>query len=252
MTSERGASRLGRAGRFAFLAAAAIGLLVCVAVVSFFVAFKAERRSTEVEVPDLAGLSLDEARRVARAAGVVVEVVAERHDPTLSSGRVLGQVPPSGAAVREGRKVKIVLSLGGEVLTVPDLVGRPARAVTIELSREGFGLGEEARCWSRGMASGLVLAQVPPAGSPSLPGSRIHRLVSQGPPPARWVMPDLVGMPLPSVERWATTSGFRLAPVRRVSDPDESPGTIVGQLPRAGHPVLSRSTIELTVAQAVR
>ena len=66
------------------------------------------------------------------------------------------------------------------------------------------------------------------------------------------VMPDLVGLPAIRVERWAESSGFRLAPRRRVAAPGAEEGTVVGQLPRAGHPVSSRGVIEISVATGER
>ena len=227
---------------------AVLAALAGVAIAAFLFAFQAERRSTEVRVPELIGLTRDEAERRAAEAGLVVEVVEERHDPTQSSGRVLAQEPEGGSSVRRGRSVDLVMSLGGEVLTVPDLVGRVERTVTAELSRAGFALGHLSRVYARGAPAGTILAQVPAAGSPAVAGVRVHRLVSAGPPPARWVMPDLTGLPRAQVETWLAASGFRLAPVRRV--PSELPaGTVVGQSPLAGHPVLSRGVVEISVSQ---
>lgn len=227
------------------VAVAAIG--GAVALAAFWMSFKAQRRASEVHVPELRGLSQSEAEARAGRAGVVIDVVEERHDPGTSRGQVLGQEPAAGSAVRRGRKVRVVLSLGGEVLRVPDLVGAGARSVAVRLEQEGFALGDEARAWSRTVPAGTVLAQSPAAGSPGVPGTRVHRLVSGGPPATRWVMPDLTGLDRTRAESWIAASGFRLAPVRRIAGPG-APGTVVGQLPLAGHPVNSRAVVQLTVA----
>jgi beta-lactam-binding protein with PASTA domain len=62
-------------------------------------------------------------------------------------------------------------------------------------------------------------------------------------------MPDLTGRPRRDVERWLTSCGFRLAPVREVSSLDRSPGTVVGQIPLAGSPVRAREVVELSIAR---
>jgi beta-lactam-binding protein with PASTA domain len=214
---------------------------------AFWWSFQLERRGNEVRVPELRGADTSEADARARRVGLEIELVEERHDPGTSRGQVLAQEPPAGASVRRGRKVRVVVSLGGEVLTVPNLVGSGARSVALRLEQEGFALGDEARVWSRSVAAGTVLAQSPPAGSPGVPGARVHRLVSSGPPPTRWVMPDLTGLARERAESWIASSGFRLAPVRRVPA-GQPPGTVVGQLPLAGHPVASRGVVQLTVA----
>ena len=238
--------KLPRLLRATVVVAALAAVAGAVALATFWLSFNAQRRASEVQVPELRGFSQSEAEVRAGRAGLVMEVVEERHDPATSRGQVLGQEPAPGSAVRRGRKVRVVLSLGGEVLKVPDLVGDGARTVAVRLEQEGFALGDEARAWSRSMPAGTVLAQVPSPGSPGVPGTRVHRLVSAGPPPARWVMPDLTGLARERAEAWIASSGFRLAPIVYVSG--STPGTVVGQLPLPGHPVTSRGVVQLTVA----
>jgi serine/threonine-protein kinase len=224
-------------------------LFVVVFTILFFLALKMEMRSTEAVVPDLVGMTREDAERAAAPLGLRVEVADQRNDPTLSSGRVLAQEPPGGSEVRRGRRVKVVLSLGGKVLEVPDLVGRQSRTVDIALRQEGFLPGDEVEVFDRIVPRGTVIAQVPPPGSPSVTGERVHRLVSLGPPDEVWVMPDLTDRPQGYVKRWLEQAGFRLGPVQRVSDPERPPETVVGQMPPAGHPVRSRDVVQLRVAR---
>lgn len=218
-------------------------------VLSFYMAMKVEMSASEVVVPDLRGLALEEAAQVVDPLALVLDVVDRRNDPAVPSGRVLQQQPASGSRVRRGRKVKLVLSLGGRVLTVPELVGKADRAIEIELRRDGFGLGDEARVPSRELPAGRVLAQVPPEGSPGVPNTRVHRLVSDGPPEMAWVMPDLTGLSRQVAERWIDRAGFRRSPVRRVPVRGRSPDTVVGQSPLAGYPIRRNDIVALTVAR---
>jgi serine/threonine-protein kinase len=225
------------------------GLLALVFGVSFYLAMRSEMRSTVVNVPDLSQMTLEEASVAVEPYELVLEVVDQRHDPTVASGRVLQQIPRADSSVRRGRKLKLVLSLGGRVLEVPDLIGEAARAVEIELRQEGFIPGDEARVASYASTPGSVIAQVPPAGTPSVPSARVHRLVSNGPPEATWVMPDLSGLSRAQAERWISASGFRRGALRRVRMNDRPAGTVVGQLPLAGYPIHTNDVVEITVAQ---
>ncbi len=215
----------------------------------FYMSMKSEMRSTEVVVPDLRGLKQVDASQQVENLGLQLQVVDQRHDPDIASGRILQQEPPGGATVRRGRRLKLVLSLGGKTLTVPDLVGKANRAVQIELRRDGFSPGDVARIAAPGQSTGRILAQVPPAGSPGVPNTRVHRLVSDGPPAPRWVMPDLTGRSRRSVERWLDRVGLRYGRARQVSMRNRAPGTIIGQFPLAGHPIEARDVVELTVAR---
>jgi len=216
---------------------------------TFYMAMRVEMRSTEVRVPDLVGLTLEAASHKVEPLELVLQVVEQRHDPAVASGRVLQQGPPADSSVRRGRKVKLILSLGGKVLEVPDLIGHAARAVEIELLQEGFIPGDEARVGSFSAAAGSVIAQVPPAGTPAVSNARVHRLVSNGPPDLVWVMPDLKGLERPVAESWIAAKGFRRGSVRQVRVRGRRAGTIVGQLPLAGYPIRSKDVIDLTVAR---
>lgn len=226
------------------------GVLVGVVfVTSFFMAMRVEMRSSEVSVPDLQGMTLEAASKHVEPVELVLAVADQRHDPAVPSGRVLQQTPPAGSTVRRGRKIKLVLSLGGKVLEVPDLVGQASRAVEIELQQQGFVPGDQARIHSAYAPSGDVVAQVPPKETPAVPGTRVHRLVSEGSPPLVWVMPDLTGLRRAEVERWIGGSSFRQGAVRRLPGTGWPAGTVVGQLPLAGYPIRSKDVIELTIAQ---
>lgn len=244
--------RPGSAKRLAILVAWLVGgggLVMFVFGLSFYLAMRVEMRSTEVHVPDLTGLTLQAASESVEPLELVLDVVEQRHDPAVSSGRVLQQVPPANASVRRGRKIKLILSLGGRVLEVPDLIGQAARTVAIELRQKGFIPGDESRVHAFGAPSGRVIAQVPPPGSPTVPNARVHRLVSNGDPTAAWVMPDLGGLGRPAAERWLSRAGFRRGAVRQVRMSGRAPGTVVGQLPLAGYPVRPNDVVELTVAR---
>lgn len=218
-------------------------------VAAFYVAMRVEMRSTEIDVPDLQGMTFEAALRESEPLGLVLEVVDQRNDPRVPSGRVLEQMPRAGDAVRRGRKLKLVMSLGGRVLLVPDLVDQASRAVALELAREGFSPGDEARVPRAGVATGRIIGQVPAAGSTAVPNSQVHRLVSDGPPETVWVMPDLTGLPREEAERFVEESGFRRGRVRPVADLRRLPGTVVAQRPPAGHPIRERDIVELTVAR---
>jgi len=198
------------------------GLLALVFGVSFYLAMRVEMRSTEVSVPDMAGMNLEEAHLVAEGVDLVPLVVDQRHDPAVPSGRVLQQVP--------------------------NIVGQSARAVEIELRQRGFMPGYEVRLPSSEVSSGTVMAQVPPVDTPAVPNTRVHRLVSSGPAQQAWVMPDLTGISRRDAERWIADSNFRAA-VRQVRGRRRLSGKVVGQLPLAGYPVHRNDVVEISIAR---
>lgn len=228
---------------------ATVAIMGVAFVASFFFAMRGEQRASEVAVPDLRGLTLAAAGELAESVSLIVDVVEQRHDPAVASGRVLQQVPRPLASVRRGRRVKLIISLGGKVLEVPDLTRETSRTVAIELRRQGFAPGDEVRVFSRQFEKGRIISQAPPPLSPAVPNTRVHRLVSSGARPKVWVMPDFAGLSEGAVTRWLNDGGFRRGAVRRVTMSGFAPGTIVGQSPLSGHPIRSRDIVELTVVR---
>ena len=226
-----------------------LALVGAVFVASFYVAMRVEMKSTQVEVPELRGLTMEDAKRTVEPAGLVLEVADQRNDPRVPSGGVLEQMPRAGDSVRRGRKVKLILSLGGQVLQVPALVGEAARAVSIEMRQLGFVPGDEAHVYSATVGRGKVIAQVPPPHTKAVLHSRIHRLVSDGPPTPQWIMPELVGLTRADAVRWIEKNGFRTGTTRPVTSSRQARGTVVAQMPLAGYPIHGRDIVELAIAE---
>jgi serine/threonine-protein kinase len=209
---------------------------------------RSDRRSNVVQVPDWIGHSREEALSQAETLGLVFEVGELRHDPGVAVDRIVQQEPAPGTQVRHGRTIRVVVSLGGETLTVPSVVGQPARQAELELRRSGLTPGWEARIHDDSIPVSQVIDEAPAAGTLSVSGDRVHRLVSDGPRVSRFVMPDLTGRTLQDAQEWITLCGFRSRAVRHVPAEGKRPGTIVGQLPLSGYPVAPRDVVELTVA----
>jgi serine/threonine-protein kinase len=228
----------------------AFGLVAgTVGLASFCVTLRSDRRSNLLDVPDWTGRSREDAASEAARLGLVFEVAEQRHDPGVAPDRIVQQDPSPGTQVRHGRTVRVVVSLGGETLTVPALVGQPARQAELELRRQGLMPGWEARVHDVAVAQGQVMEQAPAGGTLSVSGDRVHRLISEGPLAPRWVMPNLAGRTLRDAQEWITLCGFRSGAVRRVPSDGRRSGTIVGQLPLSGYPIARRDIVELTVAE---
>jgi serine/threonine-protein kinase len=223
--NERFRSLLRRAASAGLKIAVVGALLVLVAAVSAYVTVRRSVSGGNIQVPEVIGLTTDEATVALRKQALVLEPVAERHDPHVEAGHILAQDPPSGATIKSERKVKVVLSLGEEGAVIPDLRGSAARGAQIAL-------------------------QDPPAGGAGVKDGRVQLLVSRGRPPVVYVMPDLTGRPESEAVRFLQRAGLRPGPARRQVDAPGAPGTVVAQRPEAGYPVRAGDQVSLTLAGA--
>jgi eukaryotic-like serine/threonine-protein kinase len=164
----------------------------------------------EVRVPDLASLSVEEAEQSLRQLGLKLSRSGERFDPAVPRGLVLQQDPPAQSAVRAGRRVLVVVSLGEEFSSVPQLFGISLRGARILIERTGLAVGGVTRAPSEDVGEGLVVATDPPAESVLPREAPVGLLVSTGSAAESFVMPELLGRDLPTVRRQLEALGFRV------------------------------------------
>ena len=96
-----------------------------------------------LEVPDMTGLSLLEADRLADSVGVRIDVVDSIYVRGMAKGSVYKQNPVAGASVKRGRRILLTINaVVPKKVTMPNLVGYSMRQAKAELSTRGLNLGK--------------------------------------------------------------------------------------------------------------
>jgi serine/threonine-protein kinase len=227
---------------------AVAGLLVTVAVFSAYYTVRHSVVGRNVEVPDLSGLTSEEASALLEKKGLVLEEAARRNDQHVEIGRVIAQDPAPGAAIKPERKVKVIVSLGDKVSSIPELRGGAARKAQITLQQQGMKLGDQVYVHSGRAEENMVIGQDPLPEGAGLQDAKVALLVSSGVPPRTYVMPRLAGRGENEAVAFLSRAGLKVGPVRREPRSDAPPGTVVAQEPESGYPVRSGDLITLTVA----
>lgn len=133
-----------------------------------------------VQVPNVIGMTAEEADAQLRAVGLRAEIAGERYDDAIPAGAVCGTDPGPGRSVRRGRLVQVYTSKGPQTATVPDLIGRKLEEARVALARQGLEVGEVWKRRSRYEADTIV-GQEPSAGTKIPPGSAVDLELSGGP-----------------------------------------------------------------------
>jgi beta-lactam-binding protein with PASTA domain len=131
-----------------------------------YVTFRVLGRDLTVEVPDLVGRSLEEARMSLESKGLTLAVQGEEYDLGTPAGHVLSQDVAPGTAVRGEGEVKVVLSKGPEVRLIPSVIGK-----TLEEAKKRF------------LAQGIEIKKVITVHSDTVPRDKI---IAQRPAPEEW------------------------------------------------------------------
>lgn len=201
----------------------------------------------EVSVPDLSGLTPEEARTALAALDLEPRVEPLRRvHPTIEAGRVAEQDPDPALATRRGRSVKIWLSSGRTPGSVPALIGASERAARRRLEEAAFGLHGLSEIRSRRYPADAVVAQQPPPGSR---GQAVRLLVNRGERGRTYVMPDLIGVAAEAAAEVLRTRGFRVTVVGDHPYPGLPAGTVLRQSPQAGFQIAPGEAISLEVSR---
>ena len=96
-----------------------------------------------ITVPDMVGLSVREADRLADSTGVRIDVVDSIYVRGMAKGSVYKQNPAAGADVKKGRRIMLTINATvPKKVTMPNLVGYSMRQAKAELSSRGLNLGK--------------------------------------------------------------------------------------------------------------
>lgn len=130
-------------------------------------------KQTLVDVPQVAGLSIQDAQTAIESAGFVFELGPEV-DSDQPKGTAAG-TDPSGQAGR-GSVIRVLVS-NGNVASVPNVVGLPGDEAEATLSAAGFRVERKEQDVSDPAQDGIVISQ-DPSGS-AKPGDRVRIVVGR-------------------------------------------------------------------------
>ncbi|WP_217544607.1 Stk1 family PASTA domain-containing Ser/Thr kinase [Streptomyces sp. GbtcB6] len=99
-------------------------------------------KGAPVDVPDVTGDDLDDARQELQEAGLKVTVSATEINSEYDQGQVAQQTPAGDAQAAEGDTVTLTLSKGPELVEVPNVVGATVDDATKLLEQSGFQVKE--------------------------------------------------------------------------------------------------------------
>lgn len=223
-------------------------ILTSVAFLSALTAMRFAIQGREVVMPDVVGKKNLDAQQILRGRGVTMKV-EDRIYNLRPVDQVVRQSPPPNMKVKLGQYAHVVLSLGPQKVSIPPVGGRSVRLARIELLRGGMQVGEVSSAYLTDRAPDEVIQQDPAPGTTDVTSPHENLLVSMGPRPPAYCMPDVTGLALGDAEAKLTPTGLKVSKLTLAASSGAQHGTVVGQTPARGHRVDPTASIELQVAE---
>lgn len=205
-----------------------------------------------VVVPDVAGLSQEEAEAALAELGFEIGEVTTEHSDSVDAGLVIRTDPKGNSSKVKGTTVNMVISDGPEIkmVTVPDLLGKTQSQAKNELEKLGLQLGEVSSQYSETVAKDAVISTNPAAHDEIEKGTFVNLVISKG---AAITMPDFGSLEFSYAEarRQLQGLGVSVSVIEKVEDPNSVASTadlVVGQYPAAGQIIDGTVTLYVSVS----
>jgi serine/threonine-protein kinase len=197
--------------------------------------------ATQIKVPSVIDMNVDEAKTKITEAGLDPEVKQAANAKPV--GTVFDQSPKGGRSVDEGSKVTLSVSSGPANTTVPDVVGKTQDEATQILSDAGF--VPSSKEVDSDKPEGTVVAQTPAANAQAAKGDTVEIQVSKA--PTTTPVPDVTGQPEAQARQALEGAGFQVNRQEEASD-SVPQGNVTRTDPAANTPVGKSSTVTMFVS----
>lgn len=203
----------------------------------------------KVKVPDLKGLSRDDAEAKLKEVGLTLNQSVQEVDVTDDDqvGKVVNQTPSADSEVQQGASVSISIGKGKQQKQVPSVIGKPFNDASATLTGLGFTVKRVDQ--QSDQPKDQVIQQIPVGGSVPV-GSQITLTVSSGQPDNKIEMPQLVGMTVDDAQQKLESMGWTQQ-LREQSDrtSNKPEGTITKQSVSPGTQIDKDQNITVGVSE---
>lgn len=203
----------------------------------------------KVEVPDVTGLPLHEAKAKLEQSDLNYNIITEQHNDEYPENYVINQNPKPKRIVKSGRHINLTISMGGEPVTMPNIMFKPLRYARVALMERGLYLGNIEYVFSDSIGVDTVISQNTRPGRTVRFGDYVNLVVSKG-LEAEIEVPNLTGKTLNEVEEILESSNLQLGTINSTYDEIYAAtylrNTVVGQFPPPGNIVVKQTKIDIT------
>ncbi len=221
--------------------------LIFVVMLIFVVSVYSISGNKKIEVPNIEGMTIEQAKQTLKDSGLKYEIVLEQGSLEVAKDSVISQNPKAGEYIKKSMPVEIVLSTGPKEIAMPDVTGQYEVNARSVLENAGLIVSEVNKEFNDEYDTNLVYDQSPKANETVLEGASVILYVSKG--KETYVMPNLVGMTEDEARAELVKMGLNLTSVKYEVSTQYSKGLVCGQDPGANKLVEKTQGVTLTISK---
>lgn len=226
-------------------------ILACILVFSIamggtYLALFSWGRTKEVQIPNLQGLTKEEAEQKAKESKLKIEVSEEKYHLEVPEGQIIEQDPKyqDNYKIKEGRTIKVVISKGQEIVEMPKVVGKTRDEATKMLKEVGLEVKVEEE-FSDDVEKNYITKQEVAEGEKIAAGTTVTIYSSMGIEQVQ--VPDLSGKTESEAKSAISSAKLKWKSTDKTSDSSKPNGVVVNQSISSGSMVDKNTEITITV-----
>jgi beta-lactam-binding protein with PASTA domain len=184
---------------------------------------------SEVPVPKVVGLPIDEARQKLSKKELLVRT-RERFTSRGKAGDVIRVSPREGSQVDCQSTVILLVSKGANLVLLPDVIGQQEAQATATLESLGFIVDVEER--NSDAPAGQVIGQAPGPESRLKKGTTVKLTVSNG--AGTVIMPNVIGLSSDAAKANLASRGLSVSIIERSTEDETEDDRVLDQAPTTG------------------
>lgn len=201
----------------------------------------------DVTVPDLQGMTVEEATDELAKLDLKLEVGDKVASAEFDEGEIVSQDPIADMTVKAGYTVKVNISKGVVEGLVPNLVNRTVTDAIFVLESYGYKAGLVTQ-ENSDMPKDIVIRQTPEAGTEASPGTTINIVVSLGKAVEQVSMPNLMGMGIDAATAELEKYGLKIQTIGREMSQAYAKNTVMWQQYQPGTMVDKNTAVNLKIS----
>ena len=203
-------------------------------------------KTKEVQIPNLQGLTKEEAEQKAKELKIKVEVSEEKYHLEIPEGQIIEQDPKyqDNYKIKEGSTIKIVISKGQEIVEMPKVVGKTRDEATSALKEIGLEVKVEEE-FSDDVEKNYIIKQEIKEGEKIAAGTTVTIYSSMGIEQIQ--VPDLSGKTESEAKSAISSAKLKWKSTDKTSDSSKPNGVVVNQSISSESMVDKNTEITITV-----
>ena len=199
----------------------------------------------EIIVPDVSGMSEDEAQEKLTDAGF--KPISEfQYDDNVAEGNVISTTPAANSKAAKDTQIKMIVSKGAQKKTVPDVRGKSEADARSEIQAAGLTVGSTSTQHDDSVAKGNVISQSVTPGKKVSAGTAVNLVLSSG--SDKVSIQNFAGKDEEELLSWASQNGLNASKQKDEYSSNYEEGTIISMSPASGS-VSKGSTITYVLSR---